>query len=48
MRASVLPQTLAIEVEPFELTTSETNRIVYGNSSALGMTANSARSARAP
>ena len=36
MSASVLPQTLAIEVEPFELTTSETSRIVYGNSSALG------------
>ena len=28
MSASVLPQTLAIEVEPFELTTSETSRIV--------------------
>ena len=32
----MLPQTLAIEVEPLELSTSETRRIVYGNSSSLG------------
>jgi hypothetical protein len=48
MSASVLPQTLAIEVEPFELKTSETSRMVYGNSSSLGITASSARSASAP
>ena len=37
--AMLLPQTLAIEVDPFELTTSDTSRSVYGNSSSLGRTA---------
>ncbi len=44
----VLPHTEPIDVEPFELSTSETTRIVYGNSSASGITGSSARSASAP
>jgi hypothetical protein len=48
MRASVLPQVDAIEVEPFELTTSLTTRMTYGNSSMPGRTGRSARSANAP
>ena len=35
----MLPQVEAIEVEPFELSVSETTRITYGNSSWLGSTA---------
>ena len=46
--ASVEPQTEPCEVEPFEESTSETRRIVYGNSSTDGMTGSSARSASAP
>ncbi len=36
--ASVLPQVLAIEVLPLLESTSETRRMVYGNSSSSGMT----------
>src|SRR5919204_475385 len=48
MSESVEPQVEAIEVEPFEESTSDTTRIVYGNSSFDGMTGSSARSASAP
>ena len=48
IRARVLPQVEAIDVEPFELTTSLTTRIVYGNSSTGGRTGSRARSASAP
>ncbi len=48
IKARVLAQTLAMEVEPFEERTSETSRIVYGNFSSSGMTTLSAPSARAP
>ena len=46
--ANVLPQTLACEVEPFELNTSDTSLIVYGNSSIEGITGSKALSAKAP
>ena len=46
--ASVEPQTEPIDDEPFDSSVSETRRIVYGNSSAVGMTASSARCASAP
>ena len=42
------PQTEAIDDEPFDSSTSETIRIVYGKSSNGGSTACSARSARLP
>ena len=45
---SVEPQTEAIDVEPFDDSTSETTRIVYGHCSWLGRTGMSARSASAP
>ena len=45
---NVEPQILPCEVEPFELKTSDTTRIAYGNSSTLGSTGKSARSAKAP
>src|SRR5262245_13793331 len=48
MSDNVDPQTDAIDVDPFDASTSETTRIVYGHSSALGSTGTSARSARAP
>ena len=48
MRASVEPQVEAIDVEPFEVTHSLTRRMTYGNSSWLGRTGTSARSARWP
>ena len=38
MRASVDPQVEAIEVEPFDVTHSDTSRITYGKSWALGRT----------
>ena len=44
----VEPHTLAIDVEPLELMTSETSRSVYGNSSSGGITGSRARSASAP
>ena len=43
MSESVEPQTDPIDEEPFDSSVSETRRIVYGNSSADGMTASSAR-----
>ena len=48
MSESVEPQTEPIDDEPFDSSVSETMRIVYGNSSVLGMTASSARCASAP
>ena len=36
IRPSVAPQTLAIELEPFDSRMSEITRIVYGNSSGIG------------
>ena len=45
---SVEPHTDAIDVEPFDASTSETTRIVYGHSSDVGSTGTSARSASAP
>jgi hypothetical protein len=42
------PQTEAIDVEPFDESTSETTRIVYGQSSELGSTGTIARSASTP
>ena len=46
--AIVEAQTEPIEVEPFEPMASETCRIAYGNSSRVGSTGSSARSASAP
>ena len=48
MSASVEPQVEAIEEEPFDSSTSDTTRMEYGNSSSLGRTGMSARSASAP
>ena len=48
IRDSVDPQTEPIDDEPFDSSVSETRRIVYGNSSAGGMTGSSARWASAP
>ena len=48
IKERVEPQTEAIEVEPFELITSETTLIVYGNLSLDGITGSSALSAKAP
>ncbi len=48
MRASVEPQVDAIELEPFDSMTSDTTRMVYGNSSSEGITGRRARSARLP
>ena len=45
---SVEPQTDAIEVEPFDASTSETTRSVYGHSWESGTTGSNARSASAP
>src|SRR4026207_213109 len=47
IRASVEPQTEPIDEEPFDSSVSETIRIVYGKSSADGLTASRARRARA-
>src|SRR5919202_3286749 len=46
--ASVEPQTEPIDDDPFDSSVSETSRIVYGKSSAPGITASSARCASAP
>ena len=46
--ASVEPQTEAWEVDPLELNTSDTNLIVYGNSSSEGINGSKALSAKAP
>ena len=48
INANVEPHTDAIDVEPFDASTSETTRIVYGHSSDVGNTGTSARSASAP
>jgi hypothetical protein len=48
MSASVEPHTDPIDDDPFDSSVSETARIVYGKSSTGGMTASSARCARAP
>src|SRR3546814_8657953 len=45
---SELPQTEAIEEEPFDSVISETTRMVYGNSSIVGITASTPRLARRP
>src|SRR2546421_13055773 len=42
------PQTLAIELEPFDSVMSETMRSEYGNSASVGRTGSSARRASAP
>lgn len=47
-RASVDPQTLAIDVEPHDPSTSETSLMVYGNSSFCGIIGSSAFSASLP
>src|SRR5258705_139460 len=46
--ASVDAHTEPIDVEPLELSASDTWRMAYGNSSTLGSTGTRARSARAP
>ena len=48
IRLKVAPHTLAMLDEPFDSMMSETMRIVYGNSSAEGMTGARLFSARAP
>ena len=48
MRASVEPQVDAIDVEPLDVTHSDTSRMTYGKSAADGSTGRSARSARWP
>ena len=35
----LVPHTLAIELEPLDSVISETTRMMYGNSSSLGITA---------
>ena len=46
--ARLLPQTLAMELEPLDSVISETTRIAYGNSSSGGITAATPRLARRP
>ena len=46
--ANVEPQTEPCDVEPFDESTSDTQRIAYGNSSSLGNTGTSDFSANAP
>ncbi len=48
MRARLDPHTEAIDVLPLELSTSDTTRTAYGNSSAVGTTGSTAFSARYP
>ncbi len=48
MSARVDPHTEPMDEEPFDSSVSETRRIVYGNVSAVGMTASRARWASAP
>ena len=48
IRASEVPQTEAIELEPFDSVISETTRRTYGKSSGLGTTAITPRLARRP
>ena len=46
--ASEAPQTEAIELEPLDSVISDTTRMVYGNSSAVGSMAATPRRARRP
>ena len=46
--ASELPQTEAIDEEPFDSVISETTRMVYGKASMVGITASTPRLARRP
>src|SRR3546814_18025222 len=48
INASAEPQTDAIDEEPFDSVISETIRIVYGNSSIVGIPARTPRLARRP
>src|SRR5690242_13121754 len=48
IRASVVPQTVAIDDDPFDSKMSEMTRIVYGKSSGAGTTGFTLRSAKAP
>src|SRR3990167_9131791 len=48
IRASEEPQTDAMDEEPFDSVISDTQRMVYGNSSMVGMTASTPRLARRP
>ena len=48
IKLSEAPQTEAIELEPFDSRISLTMRIVYGNSSCVGIRRWTARSASAP
>ena len=48
MSASVEPHVDAIDVDPFDVTDSDTSRMTYGKSSWLGRTGRRARSARLP
>ena len=48
IKPSVAPQTLAMELEPFDSRMSEMTRTVYGNESGSGNTGFTLRSAKAP
>ena len=48
INAREAPHTEAIEEEPFDSVISDTTRTTYGNSSALGITANTPRLAKRP
>jgi hypothetical protein len=48
MRLIVEPQTEAIELDPLQVVTSDTVRIIYGNSASLGSTGSRALSASRP
>ena len=48
IKANVLPQILACDVEPLDDNTSDTTLIEYGNSSSDGSTGTKAFSAKAP
>ncbi len=48
MSARLVPQTLAIELEPFDSRISETTRITYGKVVMSGITALMPRRARLP
>ena len=46
--AKLVPQTEAIELDPFDSVISETTRMAYGNSSTVGNIAATPRRARRP
>ena len=48
INAKDAPHTEAIEEEPFDSVISDTTRTTYGNSSAVGITANTPRFAKRP